>query len=517
MKPGSLLFCTVSLALPAFGIAMSRGQSTVTLPVYDRPVHFFSEGVQGIKLGKLPAGIASFSAAACIKCHQEEHADWHASAHARSTTEPVFVAAFEAEPRVLCRSCHSPLLDQHPKRIETGSATRLVTTRAGSPGSGQTVARRKQRHVTRRIVDNPAYNAALAKEGVTCVTCHVRDGTILTANGTAPAPVPHPLSFSPVMSKSEFCGGCHQFDIANPGAHPFERLPAGQRRVATLPEHVRPILRHAILQGSPPSPPSTEPEDPETPPVPPQPGLEHQYQNESREQKTMSEFFASPAAARGATCQSCHMPRAADGRRHTWPGRDSERMLRQAVHLAARLDRRVYRPGETLQAVITLKNDAGHRFPTGDTIHAGILDVWLRDGDRTLGRQVFVIAKQSSSAPIVFEGSGQLLFRHHRFVPHARHGDRLEGPERADTRLLPGEEAMLLYQRPITKELTDLRAPTLRIRVFHNAVHPGLKGSRIDPGIDTRRLIRELVLPVRIEPATPATEVQIARLPAGPK
>ena len=103
------------------------------------------------------------------------------------------------------------------------------------------------------------------------------------------------------------------------------------------------------------------------------------------------------------------------------------------------------------------------------------------------------------------------------FIPNPllipdRNGARLEAPRREDTRLLPGEEATLVYSQPVTAKLAAARNPTLRVRVFYSAVHPGFKGSRIDPKTDTLRLIREEELPVAIRES--AVESRTAQRPA---
>jgi hypothetical protein len=526
MRPMAVSLCAVSLVLPALGVVSLYGHRRVTLPVYGPPVTFFTEGRQALVLANLPEGAAGLHAADCAGCHRQEHAEWQASAHARSVTEPVFKAAFAAEPRVLCRSCHSPLVQQHPTLLTQGPAIPRSVAVSGTP--------------------NPHYDAALANEGVTCVTCHVRNGAVLTAKPTAPADVPHALRYSPMLRKAEFCAGCHQFNIANPRRHPFERRPELDPRMASvshavfrlhgrLPASSHPAVAPAVLNaappgapngappgaphalppgapnGAPPGAPNGAPPDPgtqEEPPIPPQPGLEGQYQNESREQQTLNEFHLSAAAARGENCQSCHMP-ARDGRRqHTWPGRDHSEMLRQAVSLAASLDRTSYRLGDTLQAVIRLRNDAGHRFPTGDSLHAGILDVWLCDGDRTVGRQVFVMSNQNGGGFMQILRGRSVVFMNGHVATTLMNGagppeaqSQLEAPMRPDSRLLPGEEAMLVYRQPVTKVLAGCRNLTLRVRLFHSAVNPGFRGSRTDPGINTMRLIREQTIPVRVAPA----------------
>jgi len=322
------------------------------------------------------------------------------------------------------------------------------------------------------------------------VTCHVREGTILTSKPTASIGVPHPLSYSPRLNTSEYCGGCHQFDIHTPQTHPFEGV-GGRFSLASPKGAGR--TRLIVTRASQTITQDRSATDPDEPPIPTQPGIEQEYQEEPRAQHTLDEFRLSAAAARGESCQSCHMPAGQGGAGHNWPGRNSTRMLQKAVTLTARLDKAAYRTGETLQAVIKLKNDAGHRFPTGDSVHAGILDVWLKDGDRTLGREVFVMA-QGTEGRRIFEA-----LRPHGRVRGRRAGaPTLEAPERDDTRLLPGEEATLVFRQEVDGRLADAAEPVLRVRVFHSAIHPGFRNTRIDPKLSPMRLIREEVLRVKV-------------------
>ena len=519
MKPLHLAIGAAAATCILVGVVNQSANRKVTLPVYDAPVTFFSEEEQGIRLADLPHGVKSLSARECAGCHEKEHSEWLGSAHSRSVTEPVFTAAFKSEPRALCRSCHSPLLEQHPILISSlkRKPTVLITGFEMLPTSQHERAHIKE--------PNPDYNESLMREGVTCVTCHVRDGTVLTSNPTAAAGVPHALSYSPLMRKADFCGGCHQFDIQNPQVHPFEKVPEQVARIERLVRQrerqrmvrgsARARVQMAAQQGVPDQPEKKlDSAAPDDPPVPPQPGLEQQYQHEARVQHTLDEFRVSPAALRGETCQSCHMPADRNRPRHTWPGRDSLAMLRKAVTMTARLDRETYRQGDKLQAVIKIKNDAGHKFPTGDSIHAGIVDVWLRDGEKSLARRVFVMSNQNASGFFLtkdgtFPIGGGMESPFNRRETSTAAQARLEAPVRADTRLLPGEEAMLVYTQPVGKELARARSLRLQIRVFHAAVHPGFKGSSIDPGLRTLRLIREESLPVLIGPiATAVTPVR---------
>jgi hypothetical protein len=237
-------------------------------------------------------------------------------------------------------------------------------------------------------------------------------------------------------------------------------------------------------------------------------------------QHTLDEFRISPAAMKGQTCQSCHMPRQDGGNAHSWPGRNDGTMLQKAISLTARLDKPSYRTGEKLQAVIRVKNDAGHRFPTGDSLHAGVLDVWLCDGNRTLGRQTFLMANQGGgmsggtafiNGRVMGANGGVFLTNIDGLVPRADTSPVLEAPNRADTRLLPGEDALFVYHQPVTQQIAAAKNLTLRVRVFHSAIHPGLKKTGVDPGRNTMRLVREQTLPVRIDPQPADKEASAAR------
>ena len=79
MKPMVVSFCAAGVTLAALGLAVSRGHRHVPLPVYEKPISFFVEGRQGLKIGTLPTGVSSLSAAACTGCHEQEAAEFVAS------------------------------------------------------------------------------------------------------------------------------------------------------------------------------------------------------------------------------------------------------------------------------------------------------------------------------------------------------------------------------------------------------------------------------------------------------
>lgn len=149
-------------------------------------------------------------------------------------------------------------------------------------------------------------SAPLAELGVACVTCHLTDdsSTVRAAGAEnrrepATARMPHPIERAPAFAQTGACAACHEFRF--PFAHGTEDAMFMQ---TTVREHAR-----------------------------------------------------SPAAERG--CASCHMPRRAGHRSHSFDVRDPA-WLREAVTATASVD-------ATGVVVITVaQKDAGHALPTGD-------------------------------------------------------------------------------------------------------------------------------------------------------
>lgn len=494
------------MLVPVVLLAYHQAPREVELPVYDKPVTFFQEGKQALLVGDAPNGLTGLSAAECGRCHADQHAQWKDSAHGQASTEPVFAAAFQAEQRFVCRSCHSPLQEQHPRLVHQFRKAPNVLLHGTEAPSGALLAREfgPQTHPGSFVVEpNRQYSATLATEGVNCAACHVREGTVLTAKPTGSSRAPHSLSYSPQMSKADYCGGCHQFNIQNPSSHPFEKEPA----LASVLQNSKGRRVHAVSIPVPgphglavsPVPTSGACDNGTEPPICPIPELEIQYQQEPRDQETFDEFKSSPAALRGETCQSCHMPAGqAKSPSHNWPGRDDLTMLRKAVSLQARLAQSEVAMGDTLEAVIEVKNEAGHRFPTGDSIHAGIVDVWLRDGTRTLSRRAFALAKQPDSLAITQAASGLVNVVKENAAPSVADETSLTGPTGRDTRVKAGASARLRFRQKVDRRIAAALEPIVEVRVYYSAVHPGFRGSRIDPKLKPLRLIREEVLPVKV-------------------
>lgn len=194
-----------SLSLAAFGIAVARGkkaQEPAEEPPPPEPAPaptaeaappappapaLFAGGLP-VTLGALPAGLASASAQGCNACHYAAHDTWASSAHAHAWTDARYQAALHAAgDSTTCLSCHLPLTQQHHE-----VAAGYVDNDLSRP----------------RLQPNPAFDATLRAEGVSCAACHVRGDTIL---GTREAPdSPHRVTVSAELSSAEMCATCHQ-------------------------------------------------------------------------------------------------------------------------------------------------------------------------------------------------------------------------------------------------------------------------------------------------------------------
>jgi hypothetical protein len=151
---------------------------------------------------------------------------------------------------------------------------------------------------------NPAFDPALRDAGVACAACHVRSWRRYGpprrdgSTGPAPAGTPHDGAVrTAAFQASEFCGACHQFEEPAANGKPLEN--------------------------------------------------------------TVAEWRASPAAARGETCQSCHMP----DRAHLWRGIHDAESTRRAAALVWELEGAAADGGFRVR--LGLRNvGAGHRLPT---------------------------------------------------------------------------------------------------------------------------------------------------------
>lgn len=237
-------------------------------------------------------GVGSLSAAACGGCHLDIAEEWRGSHMAQAWSDPVFQADWkESDQLYLCLYCHTPVVDQRPT-IATGLASL-------KPVRGEEVP-------------NPTFDAVLQAEGVTCVTCHLRDGVIVGPLDIKEAP--HPIRVDPEFASADRCVSCHEAD-----APPFTSV---RRPVADT---------HGEWE---------------------------------RWQK---------ATGRTETCTDCHMPAIEreivfmgdvhKGRQHTFRGAWDAEFARSALTVSD-----VERTASGVS--LTLHNLAGHNLPTADPMRA---------------------------------------------------------------------------------------------------------------------------------------------------
>ncbi len=207
--PSRWLFA-LTLPLLLVGIALARGKKAAEdepePPVVAQPPSappsppapkLFPTALP-IVVDALPPGLASLSAQTCNGCHWAAHDSWQGTAHAHAWSDPVYQAALaSAGGSTVCRSCHLPVATQHDQ-IAAGYIADDVTRP--------------------RLQANPGFDVTLMSEGVTCIACHVRDGTVLGTQTSDRAP--HPVVASAELQSSEMCATCHQLSWPE-GDRPF--------------------------------------------------------------------------------------------------------------------------------------------------------------------------------------------------------------------------------------------------------------------------------------------------------
>ena len=305
----------IALLLSIVGASVPAGGDVVTDQAFldrhwRRPI-----AAQGVAPARFSALEKSLASASCGTCHPAQLADWKSSLHARSmgpgvTGQLVDMWRDDPESARLCQSCHAPLAEQHPHA-------------AGGRA-------------------NPAFDARLQHEGLTCAACHVRrherfgpPPRASSAPRSAPRPslVHNGVTRTTAFAQSAFCASCHQF-----AADDF-------------------ALNGKLLEN------------------------------------TYEEWKRSPAARAGRQCQDCHMP----DRRHLWRGIHDPEMVKSGVEISVTPARPRYRPGDELSAVIVVKSVAvGHHFPTYVTPRV-VVRARLVDGTgatRAGSEQEYVIARE---------------------------------------------------------------------------------------------------------------------------
>ncbi|MDF3819371.1 multiheme c-type cytochrome [Leptospira sp. 96542] len=109
----------------------------------------------------------------CASCHQQIFKNWNQSMHRQSFTNRIYQDSHKDEPLEWCLNCHAPL------------------------------------KTTSNVMEEKRF---LEEEGVSCITCHVRNQKILTSKKKEGNSLTHSYTVVTVMNQEEFCGNCHQFN-----------------------------------------------------------------------------------------------------------------------------------------------------------------------------------------------------------------------------------------------------------------------------------------------------------------
>jgi hypothetical protein len=126
---------------------------------------------------------------ACGACHADKYKDWSHSRHAQAFSPGLIgqIAGYSESEAVRCLACHAPMADQQESLFQIG--------------------------LDSLTVDQPP--DLLAKHGVFCAVCHLRDG-ILNAPSLSLPRVGHKrihdrARINPLLRDSQFCATCHQY------------------------------------------------------------------------------------------------------------------------------------------------------------------------------------------------------------------------------------------------------------------------------------------------------------------
>jgi len=319
----------------------------------------------------------------CGTCHKAEFEQWSKSRHAVSGTTHNFEVEF-LEPdggrQQHCLNCHAP-------RNPTGE---LFPT---EEPIGIDAAYKEQH--------------SWVKDGIDCLTCHVRNGEVLVTRNSAKAAAAHPIRVAPELGKAEFCAGCHQFSFKS---------------------HVLPDGYFGQLQ-----------------------------------QASFEEFLDFRANGGAETsCQDCHMP---DGD-HTIPGGYDDEMLRSAVDLDIRAEWK-----ESLRQVFIevdiSAGHVGHRVPGGEHFRFLTVHTSVNDGD---GKEVIAPSNESTNHDDLVSKWPQIEMLRREMGPAEQGSDNPEDQPNPDTRLWPNEIRTYRYRMAIDPT-TLLAPLKIRAELWYHLMH----------------------------------------------
>lgn len=133
--------------------------------------------------GALLAGCASTAAArpvpevdkdpaSCARCHPAETREWAESRHAVAYVNRIFQSEFTQSRPAWCVSCHAPAVEK-PESVQDSDP--------------------------------------MAQQGVGCISCHLREGRMVSASASPSSP--HQTKVDPSFGSAEFCASCHEFNF----------------------------------------------------------------------------------------------------------------------------------------------------------------------------------------------------------------------------------------------------------------------------------------------------------------
>ena len=274
----------------------------------------------------IPAGLSSISAESCGKCHQKIYQEWESSTHAAAYVDPQFLSEWKKDDIYVCLNCHIPLQNQQ-EFIVTGLLN----------GDYRTPVKSR----------NPDFDANLRLEGITCASCHIRDGAVIGLNADSQAP--HKTVANPIHLLEQLCLGCHN-----------------------AVEELYPTLVCSFETGE--------------------------------------EWKLGPASGQGKNCISCHMPlidrKIAMGfgkkksHQHHFPGSGIPKFIgRKSIGLTGlkfmtEITQETYKPGETATFRLKVENKyAGHKIPTGDPERFILVKFAIKDTNSTIIKKEFRIGE----------------------------------------------------------------------------------------------------------------------------
>jgi hypothetical protein len=331
----------------------------------------------------IPAGLKGIKARDCGGCHIEIYQEWEASIHGNAWKDPFFQAYWKKDQQIwVCLNCHTPVENQQEYLIQG-----LKGEKADRPIQ----------------VKNPDFDPQFREEGISCATCHLRNGVIYGPFKEIQAP--HPTEYDPKFRTARLCLDCH---------------------------HV-PKEKFMFYRGNP--------------------------------CNTQVEWENGPYAKKGMICQDCHMPEieralvpggpVRKARQHLWWGGHQPKMLQRALQVELKSDRMAYAPGEKARYVLTLTNGgAGHKLPTGDpdryfTIEFSLVNEKgkvLQHSSKTIGR--WLIWK-----PVIFE------YYDNRLAP-------LEKRDFSFSYFIPSGAVKLTLEAKVTYHIMTPRAHQRLIRQY---------------------------------------------------